>query len=128
MKAEEFLEETKKGSVKGSMLANLAYEEVAQGKEYGGYRFFYNSFKGLALYWHNLKSNATGYEDVLTTNQALDALRCTRWTGNFWQCVMRRAIHYHLDTAEVSVLILLDPLSAAGSCLVQEALGLSAVE
>lgn len=126
MKAEEFLEEIKKGSANGSMLAAVAYDEVSQGKEYSGYRFFYNSLKGFALYWNNLKSGSTGYEHLLTTSQAMDALRCTRWTGSFWHSVMRRAIHYHLDAAEVSVLILLDPLSA-GSCLVQEALGLSAV-
>ena len=126
MKAEDFLEEIKKGSAKGSMLTTIAYDEVAQGKEYGGYRFFYNSFKGYALYWHNLKSGSTGYEEVLTTNQAMDALRCTRWTGSFWHSVMRRALHYRLDAGEVSVLMLLDTLSA-GSCLVQEMLGIKAV-
>ena len=78
------------------------------------------------LYWHNLKSGSTGYEEVLTTNQALDALRCTRWTGSFWHSVMRRALHYRLDAGEVSVLMLLDTLSA-GSCLVQEMLGIKAV-
>lgn len=129
MKAEEFLEEVKKGSVPGSLLHGVAYDEVQQGKTYvvgGSYKYFYNFYDKCALYWHDVGSNATGREGDLSPVDALRALRHPTWIGTFWHCVMRRAVHYHLSTEEVSALILLDPLCTQ-SCLIQEALGIKAV-
>ena len=122
MTAEEFLIDIKKPFDANCLLRSVVHDVVAQRKEYAGYVYFFNSFRGYSLMWHNLKSNATGgVIDLWDTVQA--ALYDTRQYYTFSYDIAARMVRC-LSVEELSVLILLEP-RFADSAIVRKAMGVT---